>query len=485
MAIEEELAEIVGKENVFSEPNVLQKYAKDHSFVREVMPQCVVEPKNTEDIQRIVQWAGQKSIPLIPVSSGEPHFRGDTVPSLGGVILDLSGMDKIVRIDRRNRVAMIEPGITFTQLVPELKKEGLRVPTPLYPRSSKSVIGSYLEREPTIIPKYHIDTSEPMLCTEVIFGTGDKFMTGEAAGPGTVEEQQRFGKVQKFGAGPGQVGFLKLLQATQGSIGIVTWATLRCEVLPKARKLLFVPIQQIDQMVDFMYRILRLRLGDECLLLNNLDLASILSLNGASIESLRRTLPPWILLLGIAGYESFPDERVKYQEEDIMDIARQFGLVPVSEISGIRGEEVLNLLDMPSPEPYWKLRYKGDCYDIFFLTTLDKVPHFISVLLQVAEAHQYPAADIGIYIQPIQQGRSCHCEFGLTCDPSDEREVAKVSKFFLAASESLMKEGAFFSRPYGPWAGMVYNRDAVSRESMRKVKNIFDPRDILNPGKLY
>lgn len=483
MSYKEELAEIVGVGNVVDQPDELARYAKDHSFVQESMPRYVVRAKNAEQIQKLVQWANEKSIPLTPVASGEPHFRGDTIPLFGGVILDLSQMNNIIRINQRERVAMIEPGVTFTGLQPELEKVGLRLPMPLCPRSSKSVVGSCLEREPNIIPKYHMDMSEPLLCVEVIFGTGDIFRTGEASGPGTVEEQWEKGKSQKIPAGPGQIGFAKLIQGSQGSMGIVTWASVRCEVLPKVHKFLFVPVQRIEDLIDFVYQISLLKLGDECLLLNSLNLASLLG-NGADINRLKEALPPWTLLLGIAGYEIFPEERVEYQEKDITDVAHQFGLSPVTTISGIRGAEVLELLAKSSPEPYWKLKYKGECYDIFFLTTLDKVPRFIDIMCRVAEAHQYSVTDMGIYIQPIQQGCSCHCEFNLMCNPTDSREVNKVRGLFLEASETLMKEGGFFSRPYGPWVEMAYNRDATSRDAIRKIKGIFDPNNILNPGKL-
>jgi len=124
----------------------------------------------------------QDGHPLIPVSSGPPHFQGDTIPSQGGVVVDLSRMKRIIRVNRRNRVAMVEPGVTFAELQPELEKEVLRLPMPLCPRRSKSAVGNCLEREPTTIPKYQWDISDPLLCTEVVFGSGDLFRTGEAAG---------------------------------------------------------------------------------------------------------------------------------------------------------------------------------------------------------------------------------------------------------------------------------------------------------------
>ena len=172
----------------------LDAYAKDISFVNPVRPAGVVRPKNAEEVQRIVEFANRTRTPLVPVSSGPPHFRGDTVPSVGGAtIVDLSGMKRIINVQRANRVAMCEPGVTFGELIPEVTKHGLRLNMPLLPRKTKSVVGSLLGREPVIMPKYQWDISDPLACAGLFFGTGDEFRTGQAAGPGTMEEQWAVG----------------------------------------------------------------------------------------------------------------------------------------------------------------------------------------------------------------------------------------------------------------------------------------------------
>lgn len=117
MALKEKLACIVGSGNVFDEPNILDAYSKDESFVTPMKPWAVVKPKNVDEVQSILKWANQTATPLVPVSSGPPHFRGDTVPGVpGAVIVDLSRMKQIIKIDRRNKMAIIESGITWTAL---------------------------------------------------------------------------------------------------------------------------------------------------------------------------------------------------------------------------------------------------------------------------------------------------------------------------------------------------------------------------------
>jgi len=156
----------------------------------------------------------------------------------------------------------------------------------------------------------------------------------------------------------------------------------------------------------------------------------------------------------------------------------------VSAIPRASSGEVLEILSQPSKEPYWKLRNRGGCQDIFFLTTLNRTPEFVNTMSSVAQQQGYSPSQIGVYIQPQHQGVCCHCEFSLPFDPGNPKEATKAQELFTKASGVLINQGAFFSRPYGPWANMVYNRDAQATIILKKIKGIFDPNNVMNPGKL-
>jgi FAD/FMN-containing dehydrogenase len=480
-----QLVEIVGAKSVIDEPAILEKFSRDMSFAPARQPEFVVKPGDANQVVELVNWANQTLMPLIPVSSGPPHFKGDTVPTQGGVVVDLSGMNRILRIDRRNRVAMIEPGVTFAELKSAVEQEGMRVMLPLSPRATKSVIGSLLEREPILVPKYHWDMSDPLCCAEIVFGTGDLFRTGAAAGPGTLEEQWESGQAQKSPVGPGPTDFARIVQGSQGTMGIVTWATVRLELLPSIQELFMVGCDDVDEIIDFIYRLQRIKLGDECLVLDRHNLASLLEQETGAIERLRTILPPYVLILVVAGYDRLPEERVEYQTKDILETAQGYGIQPVKSLPGVDSGKLLDALNKPSAEPYWKLRYRGNSADIFFLTTLDRSPEFIKVMYEIAGETGFPDSSIGTYIQPIQQGRSCHVEFNLAFNPEISAEVARTKTTFEQASKALMLKGAFFSRPYGTWAEMAHNQYAENIIALRKIKGIFDHNNIMNPGKLF
>jgi FAD/FMN-containing dehydrogenase len=403
----------------------------------------------------------------------------------GAVIIDLSGMKKIISMDRRNRIAIVEPGVTYGELQPALAREGMRLSPPLLPRPNKSVMTSLLEREPRLNCRFQWSSMDPLRCLEIVWGDGNRLWTGEAAmGAMDLEKQWARERRQALPAGPAQTDFYRFLAAAQGSMGIATWASLRCEVLPRIHRLFFVPAEKLGDLFGFTYQILRFRYADELFLMNNTGLAGVLGDRPGQIKEKQDRLPPWVVIIGIAGREELPEERVEFQEKDISEIARQSGVELVPELPGARGDRVLEVILRPSREPYWKLGYKGGCRDIFFVSTLERTPAFIDVMNSAAEALAYPAADIGVYLQPRHQGANCHCEFSLPYAPDDAKEVSRIEALFTGASKSLLDEGAFFTRPYGIWAEMAFSRDAQTTALLKGIKGIFDPNGVMNPGKL-
>jgi FAD/FMN-containing dehydrogenase len=486
MITTESLTQIVGRGRVSQEAATLEAYAEDMSFVNSIRPKYVVRPQTSQAIEKLVKLANETQTPLVPVSSGPPHFRGDTVPGTGGaIVVDLSGMKKIIFVDRPRRVAMVEPGVTFGELIPAVEKEGLRLNMPLLPRQSKSVVGSMLEREPVIMPKYQWDISDPLACTGLFFGAGEEFRTGQAAGPGTIEEQWAVGGMQKAPYGPGTASWHRLIQGAQGTMGIVTWASMRCEILPSLEEPFVVCSSKFNMLLDLASWLIRLRMVNECFILNSTNVATIFAKQWpADYKNLKDTLPAWTLFYTVAGYEYLPEERVSSYIRDITDLTQRLGVEAVKAAGGVSANEILKAVQRPSGEPYWKLRFKGACQDIFFLTINDRLEDQIAAMDDLTDKAGYPTSDMGVYIQPIVQGTGCHCEFTLFYDPGNLREVDRVKELSSSATRSLMARGAFFSRPYGENARMILNRDAASVGVLNKFKKIFDPNNIMNPGKV-
>ncbi|RJP33094.1 MAG: FAD-binding oxidoreductase [Actinobacteria bacterium] len=478
MTAKSDCVKIVGEESVLADKKILASFARDDGGSQGSPPACVVKPRSAEEVREIVLMANARGYALVPVSSGEPHSRGDTVPATeGAVIVDLSGMKRVLRMDRRNKVAMVEPGVTFGELRDAAAQEGLRVLTPLLPRPSKSVLGSALEREPMLIPKYHWDMTDPLMCVEVVFGTGDVFRTGSAAGPGTLEEQWAVGCAQKNPMGPGQTDFLRLVQGSQGSMGIVTWGTVKLELLPGVEKAFLVTADEFGALQDFAYTILKFKLPDLCLILNGAALGAITEKGGGD-------MPPWTLAYSISGYTYMPRERVEYLEKDVADIASAAGVKPARTAGDVDAGELARMMGAPCPPPHWKTRARGACREVFFLTTLDRVPAFLAAVDGEMSAHGFDARDLGVYVQPIRQGTGCHLEMDFFYDPGSEEDTRKARALHEGVSRACIEMGGFFSRPYGGWADLAYGRAPDAVAALARIKDILDPRGVMNPGRL-
>ena len=144
------------------------------------------------------------------------------------------------------------------------------------------------------------------------------------------------------------------------------------------------------------------------------------------------------------------------------------------------------MLRSPWPEgkTYWKFAPRGSCQDLFFFTIMSKVPSFTQAMGEVLAKHGRSLDEVGIYVQPVERGRACHYECNIFFNPDDADDRSRVRDLYAAAAEVLIDMGAFFTRPYGVIADLVYSRAASYALALKKLKNMLDPNDILSPGRL-
>jgi FAD/FMN-containing dehydrogenase len=483
MALKDDVAKIVGDQNVSDVKKERLKYSRDYSLVPPGVPDAVAYPKDSKEVSAILKYCNTKNIPVVPVSSAT-HFHGCTIPKQGGLVLDLARMNKIQEINDADRTARIEAGVTWGQLTAELEKKGMRMIMPLLPPADRSVLTDWLEREVPTNTVY--DYGEPMQAMEVVWPGAEPFRLGSASVNGFPDSKSR-------GANPSGPGldFYRFVQGAQGTMGVVTWSHIKIEWMPKIDKIFFAPVQDLTYAIDFFHRILPRRIGQECLLLNNVDLAAILAKKWPEdFEKLAATLPPWTLILVISGLQRRPEEKIAYEEKFLAEVLRnEFrDLVLTDTLPGFPGaaRKLLPMLRKPWPAdvPYWKNQWRGASQSLFFIARPGSAPLFIDVVEEVAARHDYPIADIGIYVQPIEHNRACQLEFTFFYDKDDAQDVALVTSLYRNAASELMSEGAFFSRPYGELATMVYERSAGYVAVLKRVKKVFDPKNIMNPGNL-
>jgi len=446
-----------------------------------VPPVAVLQPKQVDDVVAMVQWARQREIPLSLFSSGAgPHARGMTARQ-PTVLVDLSQLDRIFHVDERDAIAMIEPGVTYDAFDATLASAGLRAFRPLMPRPNKSVIASILEREPILNANEHWDVLDPFGSVEIVFGTGERFRTGSAARQGTVSEHLQAGLRYLTAIGPGTTDFLRVLQGAQGTLGVVLWAAMMCERIPKVERAFFVPSDDPARLAELLSWVCWRRLGNASFIGNAMHFASLLSNDGAELGALASQMPPWAAWLRIGhGGSEFPQEQFELELEQLEQKAAELGLKVEAALAGQSADALSQRQARCAPDAYQD-RCLGAHVSVFCLEQFDGVQTLVDAAQTLLAAQRWPAGQWSAYVQPRVRGRNVHVEFVLPHAPAHVERARRVGQLL---AEHLQAQGGFFSRPYGDWAPMAYAKNTGLQPYLRETKALFDPQRILNPGRL-
>ena len=481
------LVDIFGNERVLDDDPTLETYAQDQSFSPKRMPDFVVYAEKVEEVQQVVRLANETLTPIIPYSSGL-NFHGAALPDHGGIVVNLSRMNNILQIDDENWSALIEPGVTFEQLQGELMKKGFKTMIPFGVAPKQSVLTSYLERNPVMAaPSFEYGNSL-IMDTEIVLSDGDVFRTGIWCAGG------------KPGGplGPVRNVLYRLWTGAQGTLGIMTKMGININPYIEERKLYFITFQELSEALEPLKRMQRKEIGMECFLLNRFNLAALLSEEwnvpetfpidpspSESFEHHKKTIPPWVLTVCIHGAPRYPEEKIAYEEDALKEVCYDLQVELKESLPQISGLNRVLMNEILHP---WgilkKFNYRGSVHPLTFKSSLPCVADVERVIKKVCDSGGYDASSIGAYLLPLERGRAVHCEFDLHCDLKDQKETVKVKNLWLKVSETLINRGAYFDRPYGPWANMVYQRSGHYVAKLREIKREFDPQGILNPGKL-
>jgi len=482
-----QLADIAGPDHVFDGPEVLPAFSRDQSLVTPHAPDIVVRPREVGQVQAILRLANCCKAPVVPYSSGL-NFYGAAIPSYGGILLDLSLMNRIIDVNVNDMVAVIEPGVNYARLQDELELKGLRLMAPLGVPPGRSVLTSYLERD-TVLAGASIEYGQHLIQdTELVLPGGELFRTGcwnLGGRPGSP-------------FGPGLNSLYRLWTGAQGTLGVFTKMVVSVQHLSPLRTFYCIPLPDASALPETIRAVQRKEIGWECFALNRFNLAALLTRDWAVPErfpaapcasqhfnQLQATLPRWTLIVGITGLPCFPDEWVAIQEDALQEACAQRGLCAGTSLPGHPDLQAILLRESLRP---WgilkKFNYRGTVQSLMFKAPLKRLPELEAVVLGQAERHGYAPADVGGYSAVLERGRAVHCEFDLHCGPHGAPDRPEVQRLWQAASSRLLEAGALFDRPYGAWAEMVYARAPAYFAKLQAIKTAMDPQNILNPGRL-
>jgi len=481
------LADIVGPEQVLDSPDVLQGFSRDQSLVAPHPPDMAVRPREVAQVQQVLRLANGLKTPLVPHSSGL-NLQGAAVPSCGGILLDLSLMNRIIDVHAGDMLAVIEPGVTYARLQDELEPQGLRLMVPLGVPPGRSVLTSYLERDP-LLAGASIEYGQHLVQdTEMVLPGGELFRTGcwnLGGRPGSP-------------FGPGLNSLYRLWTGAQGTLGVFTKMVVSIQHLSPRRRFYFIALPDARALAEAFRAIQRREIGWECFALNRFNLAALLARDwpvphrfpalprpSEEFRQLRADLPPWTLIIGISGLPCLPDEWVSIQEDALHEVCAHHKLCVAEALPGHPDLQATMLRESLRP---WgilkKHNWRGTVQSLMFKVPLKRLASIEAVVRRQAEQHGYASEDVGGYAVVLERGRAVHCEFDLHCGPHNAPDRQAVKRLWLAASAHLLEAGALFDRPYGAWAEMVYARAPAYFAKLRQIKQAMDPQGILNPGRL-
>ncbi|TFF86858.1 MAG: FAD-binding oxidoreductase [Promethearchaeota archaeon] len=472
----DQLKKIVGEDNISIDPVELSKYSRDFNNFG-TNPDFIVTCHNKEQLKNVLLLANEYIVPVTPRSSKIDYY-GASIPTYGGILLNLQEMKNIKKIDTStNRYATIEPGVTFEELQSELDKEGFQVMMPIGVSCKNSILSTYLERTPLLSGPIPILSNgwQCIFDMDVLLPNGDNFNTGSG------EATPQYKNLTPHGVtGP---DFSRIFTAAQGTMGIVTEMSIKIKRKHPFESI-FAVISDKLNLLETAVKLKKLDIGRECLLINQLNFAAMLSENYNELDELFEILPKWVMILRIVGYD---EDELKVNLEDLNDFKLNNSIDTLQILTEKTGLEDLFLKEFKLPNKLINFRYyKGHCKTLSFYTEFDKIDELDRQIEYLAGAYDYPVSDLYGYIMPIEQARTFYCEYNFHSDPEDLEYFHSTQQLYQEACDLVLNLGGVIDRPYGQYlVNLIYSKSSSYYDNLLMIKSWFDPNNILNPGKIF
>ena len=230
---------IVGDDFVFTDQEKLLEYSHDETEDLSFPPEVVVKPSNTKEISRIIIYCNDKNITVTPCGA-RTGLSGGSLPVLGGIALSLERLNSIIKIDERNLQAIVEPGVINQVFRDVVEEKGLFYPPDPASKGSCFLGGNLAENAggPKAL-KYGV-TKDYVLNLEVVLPTGDVIWTGA--------------NVLKNATG---YNLTQLMIGSEGTLGIITKIVFKLLPLPKKDITMLVPFTSAEKACEAVSAIFR------------------------------------------------------------------------------------------------------------------------------------------------------------------------------------------------------------------------------------
>jgi len=448
------LAEIVGANNVSARAPDLQAHSIDESCVSPSLPDAVVWPGNTEEISRVMRYAYDHDIPVVPWSGGS-SLEGNPVPVNGGIVLAMYRLKEILDVNEEDLQVTVQPGVVYDALNAHLRRLGLFFP-PAPGSSDVATIGGMVSNNSSGMHavKYGV-TRNYVMKLKVVLSDGRIVDVGSRA--------------KKSTSGYDLVG---LFIGSEGTLGVITEITLRLMGLPEQVSSALAVFETLNDATATVYD--AVRYGVDVAAIELLDAGTVRVTNEQQHLSLRETPT---LFVELHGPRSAVEDQAAYMREICMDnhcVGYEVADTPEQRaILWAARREARNSI---------KLSHAGD-----ILISGDvclPISHFGEM---VEFVHQV-ADDLGlqIYVFGHAGDGNLHTETIIARnDESMARLGAEATDRIVRQALSL---GGTIAGEHGVGLAKKIYLEAEHGQAvdlMRAIKATFDPKGIMNPGKIW
>lgn len=454
-----EIEEVVGADNVSRGASAVGGYYQDPV---ESSRLTLVRPGDEYELSEVMTLAERGRIPVYSVR----RERMEGGPPQGeGLLIDLSRMDGIKEIDRRNLMGHVYAGVTYERLQEECLKKDCKLLLPAA-AESRSVLRSYLDRDilngNAVYRFPNLSIFHAVLSDGRIWVSGSQQLTSE--GIADFREDQ----------GP---QFSLFFGASEDIFGIPFYGIVYLYPLREERRVLLFGFDSLEPALELAYKVNREEHCFECVTANSRYLSVLLSRDADKAEKLRSRLPAWVTALSLEHHVELVDLWEKYVRADAEALGAQ-------ELDG----ELAAAMDAQFQKPWYLFDrdyLRGRTVAIRHYDFKSRAPGLLSGVRELASVKGYPGEELGQALIPVYFGGSFYCETDLYFRPSDEGERARVEEAVREGYRYLLDESSFIDRPRGEVAEMVFERaNPGYLKVMRTFKNIVDPVGIMNPGQL-
>ena len=463
--IEKQLVSIVGPEHVSSDVADLVPFERDDQFalVPPHRPDFVVRPSTREEVQVILRLANRNRIPVVPFAAGI-NRKGLCIPTKGGILLDLRRMNRILEINEEMMTATVEPGVTFGQLVQEVKLTNLRVITPWAP-STASVLANYMLRG-IYGPATRYGTDH-LITIEVVLPNGNVLQTGSANTPNAMPY---CGIVH----GP---DFCKLFQANPGTLGVLTKGTIRLYPMPEVIKPLMTSHPSYEAMIEPAIRMAQRDLVAACWTMMFTRPALKTITERSPLEAVVEMLPEdfYTMWLYIEGDESQAAE----DEKAVKELIEGYGGTVLPMTPEMEEGMIKDHLWERTTVRGWK---KGSLYGCSFYGVMKLATKYYRACYAISKKYgfdefHYEAVPVAPFHGQLAYNDPC-----VLWDPADPKQVVRIRKLHKEMMKALLGVGIYgWFRPFP--AVVDATKLGKYGELWRRIKRLVDPKNIMNPGK--